>query len=312
MTALKQYMRLEASGLWRERPEAPPREVVVSFGNATLTLKDLADAPLGHWALAGITAVRHEGGATVYAMGPEGGETLAIRDPAMEAAIAAVARPEFQARRRRRRLPVTLLLILALIAGIGYATVRAVRPDADLLVPPRKAAEIGDRMLIALVAENGPPCAGPAGLEALARIAERISPESPPRIRVMELGSLPVAALPGNTVLLDRDLVGRPSDAIAGWTAVALGRDPAAALLGAAGPVADLRYLATGRFSDDAIERAAKAALREPMPEEVSPALDRLAAAGYDPSAFPGATTPPEPASLPAGQERAPLRDICG
>lgn len=52
MTALAKYLRLEATGLWRESRDASPREVVVAFGNATLTLKDLADAPLGHRALA--------------------------------------------------------------------------------------------------------------------------------------------------------------------------------------------------------------------------------------------------------------------
>ena len=50
MTALDRYVRLEAVGLWREAPGAPPREVVVSFGNATLLLTDLEERPLGHWA----------------------------------------------------------------------------------------------------------------------------------------------------------------------------------------------------------------------------------------------------------------------
>ena len=103
MTALERYVRLEAIGLWRERPEAPPREVVVSFGNATLVLKDLADRPLGHWALAGVTVVGRDGPATIYAMTADGGETLAIRDPEMVAAIAAVSRPRLARSRRPRR-----------------------------------------------------------------------------------------------------------------------------------------------------------------------------------------------------------------
>ena len=64
MTALERYVRREAIGVWRERLEAPPREVVVSFGNSTLVLKDLAERPLGHWALAGVTVVGHDFPAT--------------------------------------------------------------------------------------------------------------------------------------------------------------------------------------------------------------------------------------------------------
>ena len=85
--------------------------MVVSFGSATLLLTDLEERPLGHWALAGVTRARAAtGGATVYAMTADGGETLAIRDRDMVAAIAAVARP--RSRRagreppRRRRVPV--------------------------------------------------------------------------------------------------------------------------------------------------------------------------------------------------------------
>ena len=64
MTALEKYVRLEALGRWRERAGDPPREVVVSLGNATLLLKDLDERPLGHWALAGVVRLgaRRRGG----------------------------------------------------------------------------------------------------------------------------------------------------------------------------------------------------------------------------------------------------------
>ena len=65
MTALDRYVRLEAVGLWREAPGAPPREVVVSFGNATLLLTDLEERPLGHWALAGVSVHPREASANV-------------------------------------------------------------------------------------------------------------------------------------------------------------------------------------------------------------------------------------------------------
>lgn len=81
MTALDRYTRLEALAIWRENAATPPREVVVSFGAATLVLTDLAEHPLGHWALAGIQPIGTEAGATIYAMTIDGEETLAVRDP---------------------------------------------------------------------------------------------------------------------------------------------------------------------------------------------------------------------------------------
>ena len=100
MTALDRYVRLEAVGLWRETPEADPREVVVSFGNTTLVLTDLAEHPLGHRALAGVSALGRDGGPHRLCDDRRGGETLTIRDSDMVAAIAAVVRRRPQPRRR--------------------------------------------------------------------------------------------------------------------------------------------------------------------------------------------------------------------
>ncbi len=36
-TALKQFTKLESTGLWREAPELQRREVIVNFGEASLT-----------------------------------------------------------------------------------------------------------------------------------------------------------------------------------------------------------------------------------------------------------------------------------
>ena len=324
MTALDRYVRLEATGLWSESREAGPREVIVSFGNATLMLKDLADAPLGHWALAGVTVLGRDGDGTTYAMSADGGETLEIRDPEMIAAIATVTRagagPGSAPRRRRRRLPLTPLLVVAALAAIAWAAPRTLHPDPALLVPPDRAAEIGDRMLITLVERHGAPCDDAAGNAALARLAQRLAPEAPPRIRVLPLGDTPAAALPGGTVLLDASLAAAPAEVLAGWAALALGRDPAASLLAAAGPVADLRYLATGRFDEPALARATAAALAPPQAPEVAAALARLAAARLDPAPFaaalaaaglpPGAPAVAEPAPI-AERDRVALRAIC-
>ena len=54
MTAFREYERLEATGLWRATPEAQRREVLVSVGEATLTISDFQGRALTHWSLAAI------------------------------------------------------------------------------------------------------------------------------------------------------------------------------------------------------------------------------------------------------------------
>ena len=49
MTALKEYARLESGGLWRADADAQRRDVIVSFGDATLVISDSAERALAHW-----------------------------------------------------------------------------------------------------------------------------------------------------------------------------------------------------------------------------------------------------------------------
>jgi hypothetical protein len=328
MTAHRKYIRLEAIGVWRERPGARPREVVVSFGSATLILTDLDERPLGHWALAGVTILGEEDGATVYSMTADGAEALSIRDAEMVAAISAVARlPPPGGRAARRRIPAGPLLALAVLAGAIAAAPPAIRSLAGRLLPVQ-VDEIGDRMLIALIERHGAPCAAPEGEQALARLAARIDPTEPPRLRVMPLGAAPVALLPDGTVLLDRTALAAAEtpEEIAGLVVLARGRDAEAAFLDSLGPIAGLGFILTGNLGEPALAAAADSALQRPAPGEIARAADRLAAIGLDPRPFldprrpegiAAADPPPPPASaMPlspalADADWVTLRQIC-
>ena len=73
MTAVTQYQRLEASGLWRASAEDQRREVIVSIGDATLVISDMNDRALTHWSLAAVE--RHNPGETPAVYGPDGDQT---------------------------------------------------------------------------------------------------------------------------------------------------------------------------------------------------------------------------------------------
>lgn len=298
MTALERYIRLEALGQWREAPDAAPREVVVSFKNTTLVLTDMREAPLGHWALAGVQAIGREGPAVIYSMTADGAETLTIRDSDMVEAIAAVSRadalatmdlPEDEPRRMRLWL---LLLGAAVFAGLVTFAPQVIRSQAARITPPERMAEFGDRMLLQIMAARGPLCADPAGSRALDALAARLAPDAPPRMRALDLGPAPVALLPGPTVLVGRAALARAEDPaeIAGWIALALVREAAMSgperLMTAIGPMAGLRYLLTGAVEDGTLARAAKPALGAPAPDEIAGAMARLDAAGLPTAPF--------------------------
>lgn len=263
MTALDRYVRLEALGDWRERPDAMPREVVVALGKSTLLLKDLDERPLGHWAIAGVVRLRRQGPAVTYSMTVDGAETLTIRDPAMTEAIAAVARPGLAPRGRRLRLPVVPLVGLALAAALGVAAARVLPSEAARLVPPVRAAALGERMLADL-AEGG--CARPEGDATVDILVRRLAPANPPEVRLLPLATS-AALLPGGTLVVDAAFAtSAPPEEIARAVGAALAGDPLAEAFAAAGPVTELRYILTGHLDEAALVRTA-AALAGPCRE---------------------------------------------
>lgn len=78
-------------GLWRPDPQAQKREVVVSFGDATLMMADVRSLqPLAHWSLPA-TRRRNPGAMpAIYSPDDAAGEELEIADDTMVAAIAKV------------------------------------------------------------------------------------------------------------------------------------------------------------------------------------------------------------------------------
>ena len=122
-TAIEEYARLEATGLWRPGVGQERQEVVVSLGEASLVLKDMADRPLAHWSLAATETVEQDGDRVVLT--PGAGEMLTLDDPEMAAAIARVGaalnRPP-----RRLRLGRWTGLVVVLAA---LATALALLPD---------------------------------------------------------------------------------------------------------------------------------------------------------------------------------------
>lgn len=222
MTALEQYVRLEAAGRWRETPRSDWREVLVSFGNASLVLSDFKERPLTHWSLAAVARIDKGEGPALYAPDAGTAEQLEIADAEMIAAIAEVsrmvrrrARP--QTRRGVARWAATGLAAAALLGAAAYWGPDLLRDRAFGLISPEQAGLVAERIRTRL---EGQACATPEGTRSLRRMGMRATPGT--RLEVMEWERPLLAVLPDGAVLLGRPLVERSASAetVAGWAAL--------------------------------------------------------------------------------------------
>ncbi|WP_296762832.1 hypothetical protein [Sediminimonas sp.] len=275
MTALKQYQRLEAAGLWRATPDDQRRDVIVSLGDATLIITDRSDRPLAHWSLPALE--RANPGATPAIYHPDGdaGETLELPEDEgnfiseVERLRAAIHRQ--RPRPGRLRL-VTLAAVVAAIGALGGLWLPgALIGHTVSVVPAAKRAEIGNAVLDQMQRVTGAPCTTPAANLALRRLSARLpAPDGQTdRLIVMREGVENTVQLPGHIMLLSRALVEdhEAPDIVAGYIIAeqlrAAARDPLERLLEHAGVSASFRLLTTGTLPPDVLRSYAEVRLTQ-------------------------------------------------
>ncbi len=237
MTALDQYQRLEAVASWRPAPDAYEREVVVSFGNATLTLMDMDDAPRAHWSLAALEEVPGAEGRLVLSPDPDGAETLSLDDPDMIAAIRAVRSDMSVARTARRAWRLMLPLAAVLIVAVGALV--ALRGPLAQEVGARIDRTTWDRVSLNLAtAQISTPGASlcrfatsaalrrSPGHPQLLRIAQRVGGAERMRPMLARFDGPLVLSLPGDLMLVNATALAAATqpEEIAGLIALAQGR----------------------------------------------------------------------------------------
>ncbi|CUI01256.1 hypothetical protein [Leisingera aquaemixtae] len=273
MTALKEFERLEAAGLWRADPEAQRRDVIISLGDATLTIASMNDRPLAHWSLAAVE--RANPGEFPALFHPDGdpGETLEIAEDetAMLEAISRVQNAIGRSRARPGRLrAVSILGMLALVIALLVLWLPgAVTRHAVSVVPEIKRKAIGQALLGRIERVSGPACATPEAAPILKTLAQRTGVRQLAVLRSGIPGSL---HLPGGIVLLNRAFVEDFEDpavaagAILAERARAEASDPMFELLEAGGVLATFKLLTTGDVDRSTLDAYAEATLASPRP----------------------------------------------
>lgn len=296
MTALSEYQRLESTGLWRDKPDAQRREVVVGFRDASLVISDIrSETPLAHWSLPAITRLNPGALPAVYSPGGDQGESLEIADETLAAAIDKVhrlidARKPHPGRLRRYLLGGGMAIVLGL--GLFWLPGEMVRHTASV-VPDAKRQEIGRAVLADIARVSGAPCGAGQGPRSLGQLSTRLGGSDAMAIAVLPGAVSGARALPGDLIILGRDLVEdhESAEVAAGHILAARLRattaDPIIDLLHWAGLRATFRLLTTGILTQDDIAGYGEALLAtapRPLPDEAL--LAAFAAAGVPSSPY--------------------------
>lgn len=279
MTALSEYERLESQGLWRAAPDAQNpdadvkrREVIVSFGNATIVLSDRNDSPLAHWAMAAIQRQNQGKRPAIYSPDKEAVETIEISDDAMIDAIEKIRTAIERKRPKPGRLRWWMLggfATTTLALAVFWLPNALVRHTVSVL-PAAKRLEIGLTITTNVKRVSGQACSTVNGDRALTALAKRLSHDTPPKLIILPSGVAMATHLPGGFILLNHELVEdfEEPDVAAGYIIAEQLRaeniDPLVPLLHASGLRTTFTLLTTGKISPDVLANYAEHLLTNP------------------------------------------------
>ncbi len=339
MTALKQYQRLECPGIWRPAPDAQRRDVILSFGEASLVISDgRSEVALSHWSLPAVDRLNPGETPALYSPGTDAAETLEIDDELMISALERVRAAINRRQRRPGRLRMAVVggTVAVLIAlGVFWLPAALTEHTADV-VPLTKRVEIGRMVLADLAPFTGTPCRDPVAERAAQRLRDRLLGPQGGEILVLPRELRGTAHLPGRVVLVSRDLLvahDRPEVLAAHILAERLradARDPLVDVLTHAGLRATFSLLTTGNLPRDSVTGYGATLLeRPPAGVPTADLLSRLASVGVPSTPYAFALDPSGESTLelieadPFDAESAPrtvladadwvaLQGICG
>lgn len=309
MTALRKYQRLEAHGLWRDRPEARLREVVVALRDATLILSDpKTEMALAQWSLPAMVRLNPGAMPAMFSPDADGVEMVELDDPEMIAALETVRVTLERRRARPGRLRGVIFVgsTCAVLALAVFWLPGGLMDYTATMLPAVTKDALGELALADMVKLTGFPCATVSGVAAAREMARRIDPVNPPRILIMRDGLTAPHPLPGDIVVLPAAMIDRADgpDAVAGFVIAemlrAQAQDPTRAILNHAGLMATLRLLTSGAMSPDAVQGFGQSLLTAPAADmNAGPILAAFAAAKISATPYAYALDPSGEATLP-------------
>lgn len=295
MTALNEFERLESPGIWQPSPDQQRRDVIVSLGDATLTLSNDQGTAIVHWSLPALERINPDEDPAKFRPGSDAPDVLELTDDTMISAIQTVQ----SAIERRRPHPGRLRYGLTgaavfLVAALAIFWLPGAMVDYTAsVVPAAKRASIGESLVANIRRVSGKACDGIAGQLALGRLHARLFLQEQGKIVILSGGAQLAQHLPGGIILLNRALVEdfETPEVAAGFLLAenlrAKGFDPLVRLLRDVGLVASFRLLTTGDVAQDTLAIYAETLLTAPPLQLADFALlDHFSAAGISSSPY--------------------------
>lgn len=211
MTALAEFEKIEAVGLWRANTDAQRRDVIVTLGDASLTILDMQNRVLAHWSIPAIARANPGQMPALYHPDGDPDETLELPDDS-DVMVEAIEKLRSAVERRRPRpgrLRLTsALVVVGTVAALGVFWLPGAVINQTLSVLPEiKQREVGALIVDSARRFTGNACSDPVANVALAKLARRVSPSARADLTIVPDGLVDVLALPGNTFLIGRALV---------------------------------------------------------------------------------------------------------
>ena len=289
MTALEKYRKLEGQGLWAPSQDAQRREVIVSFGDATLVISDTRSMkPLSHWSLPAVERLNPGKRPALFSPDGGGSEILELQDDWLIEALRTVQRALRPPRPLSARLRLPVLLGLAAVTGLLIALLvpPALVAHTASVVPMAKRVELGEALRADLVQMGAVECRSDHGDAALASL-QRALFQQPAQLLVLRglpLDAPRVQPIMGRFFLIDARLLddAASAEALAGAVLMAAQRsadlDPLRPLLRHAGILATFRLLTAAELPAPALQGYAPALLRAlPDPPQTDSLMERFA-----------------------------------
>lgn len=266
-TVLSRYERLECPGIWLETAEAQRRNVYVTLGKATLVIKDANDVALAHWSLPAVDRLNPGENPALFAPGTDSPERLELDDDIMLDAIATVrsALRHGDAHPGRLRRGFGLAALVSCLALAAILLPDALTRHTARALPETARQDIGNRLLAEMEPVTGAVCRSGRGVTGLTGLVRQTFGADAPRVAVVPSGPVPAMVLPGDLVVLRRDLIEDFSDPSAMLTAItvelerARATDPMLGVMDRLGLRAVFGLLTSGQVTDAALSAVAEA-----------------------------------------------------
>ena len=269
MTALKKYQRLECTGLWRSDLSAQRREVILSFGKATLVLTDSQNRVLSHWSLAAVEVQKGKMGQATLRPGLDAEESIEISDKVMLEALLKVRKEINQTGPH----PGKLRLIIAIVTLIAISSVTiflgppALVSYASKVLPDAKLLQLTEALGERIGQLAGPYCKNPEGTNAAQKLTKRLKSKNLRQISVLPGRRDKAIVLPGGMVILFENMINTTNnpEVTAGYILSALAdyeyEEPVQLHLSKVGFPISLSLIMSNQLSKPQIDKLAKNAL---------------------------------------------------